>query len=81
MTATIKSAQVCRGHPASCEFLFHFYVQLRVGISICNLGANLEHTEVNMISLMPEIVNSLVYELLMCFTNSTDGKSVIFTHL
>lgn len=48
---------------------------------MCNLGANSEHVEVNKISLMPEIVNSLVYYLLMCFAKSTDGKSVIFTHL
>ena len=45
---------------------------------MCNLGANLEHAEVNIMSLVPEIVRTLVYEVLMWFAKSTDGKSMTF---
>lgn len=56
-------------------------MHLSVGISMCNLGINLEHEEVNIISPVPEIVRPLVFEVLMWFVKSTDGKSMTFINL
>lgn len=56
-------------------------MHFRVGISMCNLWVNLEPEEVNIISPVPEIVRSLVFEVLMWFAKSTDGKSMTFINL